>query len=150
MITCSPLILAPFETFLSLDRVDDVRDDRSAHRHGNPLVFAYWRLVGWATSLAIVNLTMHLLLVLELLDATLFEWIVVNIIHRAVTVTFSIFRDACMVLFSLLDHNLLFLRADMLGLDVTKLGLLLLLGGDHIGTLMIFGSILTCVLHRCL
>ena len=93
---------------------------------------------------------MHLLLVLELLDAALFEWIVVNIIHRAVTVTFSIFRDACMVLFSLLDHNLLFLRADMLGLDVTKLGLLLLLGGDHIGTLMIFGSILTCVLHRCL
>ena len=145
LVARAPLVLAPLETLLGLHRVDDVGDDSAAHRHGDSLVLTDRRLVLGAVSLVVVNLTVHCLLVLKLLDPTLLERVahLVDVRHRAVAVTLSIFSDACVILLSLFDHNLLLLRADMLRLDVAKLRLvMLLLGGAHVGRPVFIWSVL--------
>ena len=51
----SALILAPFKAFLRLDGVNDVGDDRAAHRHGNSLVLAH----GWLLAASMAATVMH-------------------------------------------------------------------------------------------
>ena len=51
----SALVFAPLQALLRLDGIDDVGDDRAAHRHGNSLVLAH----GWLLAASMAATVMH-------------------------------------------------------------------------------------------
>ena len=154
------LVFAPFQAFLGLNRVNDVRDYSAAHGHWNTLVLAHrWLFTASNTAtlprirLYVLSVTDNgssdLLLRLKVLQATLVKGIPHLVHERTMTVTLCILCDTTSSMDSvllllgdlMLRTDLILLRADMLRLDHSKLLLhLAALLGDYIWGLHVFGS----------
>jgi hypothetical protein len=104
--TLRSLILAPLQSFLGLDRVDDIADNGAAHRQGDtvpPLktVFesaSHVLLFGVPATPSHVDDPTDFLVALEVLKNNRVQGVVMYVGHDALAVTFSVVNYVCILL----------------------------------------------------